>query len=323
MTALSGRRVLVTGGCGFVGANLVPLLLARGAEVRVLDDLSRGFREYLDGLDLRLVVGDIRDPQAVAEAAEGCDTVVHLAAYGSVVESISDPETNFDVNARGTLTVLEGARQAGASRFVMASTGGAIMGDTPPPVSEASVPRPISPYGASKLCGEAYCCAYAGSYGMRTVMLRFGNVYGPMSAHKKGVITLWAKALLRDEPFVIYGDGSASRDFLHVSDLCDGALRAAAADVPPASVFHLSSGRETTVGRIAELMREIAGKPDHPVERRPRRVGEVDRNFAAYDLARDVLGFEPTHDLRRGLEEFWAWALDRREHVLATELTDS
>lgn len=321
--SLAGRRILVTGGCGFIGANLVPRLIAAGAEVRVLDDLSRGFREYLAGCDAPLTVADIRDTAAATEAMRGCDTVVHLAAFGSVVESVEDPVTNFDMNARGTLSVLIAARDAGVERVIMASTGGAIMGDTTPPVNEASVPKPISPYGASKLCGEAYCNAFAVSYGLRTIMLRFGNVYGPVSAHKKGVVTLWAKALLTGEPFVIYGDGTASRDFLHVADLCDGIRAAVERDVPPASIFHLASGRETTVAEIADIMREAAGKPDHPIEHRPARVGEVSRNFADYALAHEVLGFSPAYDLRRGLAEFWDWVLANRDAVLTARTTDS
>ena len=137
-------RVLVTGGCGFIGANLVPRLLARGADVRVLDDLSNSAPDPLpDGAEL--VAGDVRDPDAVARAAAGTDAVIHLAAAGNVVESVADPAANFDVNARGTLTALQGAKDAGAGRFVFASTGGALIGDAPPPVDESSVPRPISP----------------------------------------------------------------------------------------------------------------------------------------------------------------------------------
>ncbi len=200
-------RVLVTGGCGFIGANLVPRLLARGAEVRVLDDRSNSAPDPLpDGVEL--VAGDVRDPDAVARAAAGADAVIHLAAAGNVVESVADPIPNFDINARGTLTVLQGARDAGAGRFVFASTGGALIGDAPPPVDESSVPRPISPYGASKLAGEGYCHAFRGSYGLPTIALRFANVYGPRSAHKRGAVTRFIAGALRGEPLVIYGDGT-------------------------------------------------------------------------------------------------------------------
>ncbi len=197
------------------------------------------------------------------------------------------------------------------------------MGNTPPPVNESSVPKPISPYGASKLCGEAYCNAFAGSYGLHTVMLRFGNLYGPHSAHKKGAVTLFMKALLTGDPIRIYGDGSASRDFLHVRDLCRGLIGAITADVAPASVFHLASGRETSIAELATLLTEIADRPDHPVEYLPGRTGEVDRNFAAYEAAAAALGFEPATDLRTGMQETWAWYVENCDAALRTETSDS
>lgn len=320
---MNGQRVLVTGGCGFIGANLVPNLLAAGARVAILDNLTRGFRDHVDTAQVELIEGDIRDPEAVQRAMQGVDTVIHLAAYGSVVESVTDPDANFDINARGTLTVLAGARDAGVGRFVFASTGGAIMGDTPPPVNENSVPRPISPYGASKLCGEAYCHAFAGSYGLNTVMLRFGNVYGPWSAHKKGAVTVFIKALLTGEPIRIYGDGSASRDLLHVEDLCDGILRAAASDLPAPTTLHLASGAETSVAGLANLLKKIAGRPDHPVEYLDGRAGEVSRNFADASAAERLLGFRAARDFESGMRDTWDWFFARRETVLATQTSDS
>ena len=174
-----GRTILVTGGCGFIGCNLVRRLVFEGASVRVFDSLSRGSIRFIEGVDVDVVVGDIRQPDSIARAIRGVDYVIHLAAYGSVIESIADPGTNFHINTQGTPNVLQAAHTAGVCRFVFASTGGVVMGDALPPVSETSVPRPISPYGASKLCGEAYCHAFVGSYGLETVILRFGNVYGP------------------------------------------------------------------------------------------------------------------------------------------------
>jgi UDP-glucose 4-epimerase len=294
-----------------------------GARVTVLDNLTRGFRHYIDTDRVDLVEGDIGDPAAVERALRGIDTVIQLAAYGSVVESIADPETNFRINAQGTLTLLQGAREAGVDRFVFASTGGAIMGDAPPPVNEESVPRPISPYGASKLCGEAYCHAFAGSYGLRTIMLRFGNVYGSWSAHKKGAVTVFIKALLTGDPIRIYGDGTASRDLLHVDDLCNGILRAATSDLPAASTLHLASGMETTVAGLADHLKAIAGVPDHPGEYLPGRVGEVSRNFADATAAERLLGFRAERDFDEGMRATWEWFRDNRATVLATQTSDS
>jgi UDP-glucose 4-epimerase len=179
---------LVTGGCGFIGVNLIPRLLEQGVRVRVLDNLSLGRREDVEPLGVDLHVSDIQDPAAVAKACEGVDAVVHLAAHTRVVESLSKPQLNFNVNAVGTLNVLEACRASGISKMIFASTGGAILGEQEPPVHEGMVPQPISPYGASKLAGEAYSSAYTGAYGLKTAALKFSNVYGPYSYHKGSVV---------------------------------------------------------------------------------------------------------------------------------------
>src|SRR6202161_1257410 len=220
------RHVLVTGGAGFVGATLVRRLVDSGHSVRVLDNYSTGDPAHLAGVDAELVEGDIRDTAALDAALAGIQAVIHLAAAGSVVMSVEDPVTNFDVNVLGTFRVLDAARRARVERTVEASTGGALSGDDTPPVDERSLPRPISPYGASKLAGEGYASAFAKTYGLRTVAIRFGNVYGPWSARKRGAMTMFFRAIHEGEPIVIYGDGSASRDYTHVEDISN-ALEAA------------------------------------------------------------------------------------------------
>ena len=298
----------MTGGCGFVGVNLVPRLLERGDDVRILDNFSLAGRDRAAGLDAEVLEGDVRDHEAVARAVEGMEAVIHLAAFGNVVDSVAEPRENFDVNARGTFVVLHEAARAGVRRFVFASTGGALIGDAPPPVDERSVPRPISPYGASKLCGEGYCHAFRGSYGLETVALRFANAYGPRSEHKKGAVTAFIRRALRGEPLVIFGDGSQTRDFLYVDDLCRGiaaALAAPAAD----SVIHLASERETTLSELARLIVEITGA-DVPIERMPRRRGEVERNFAIAQRASELLGFRAAVSLEEGLDRTVGWFRD-------------
>jgi UDP-glucose 4-epimerase len=296
---------LVTGGAGFIGANLLRQLDA-SHEVRVLDNLVRGSRELLpDDRGIELVQGDIRDPDAVRRAVQGVDLVIHLAAFGSVVESVTDPVENFEINVRGTFEMLRGAADAGVERFVFASTGGAIMGDQEPPIDERSLPWPISPYGASKLCGEAYLHAFAGSFGIRPVALRFANVYGPYSAHKKGVITRFIRAALAGGTFEIFGDGTASRDYLHVDDLCRGILTAADSDLSD-EVLHLASGNETTLNELARLILDLVGS-DVEIVHQPKRVGEVERNFADASRARELLGWEPQLSLRDGMANTIEW----------------
>ena len=296
---------LVTGGAGFIGANLLRQLDG-SHDVRVLDNLLRGSKDLLPAeREIELVVGDIRDPDAVKRAMDGVDLVIHLAAFGSVVESVTDPVENFEINVRGTFEMLRGAADAGVERFVFASTGGAIMGDQEPPIDEASLPWPISPYGASKLCGEAYMHAFAGSFGIRPVALRFANVYGPYSAHKKGVITRFIRAALAGGEFEIFGDGKASRDFLHVDDLCRGIIAAAGSDLSD-EVLHLASEKETTINELARLILDLVGS-DVEIVHRDKRPGEVERNFARADRAREVLGWEPQLSLRDGMMNTIEW----------------
>jgi UDP-glucose 4-epimerase len=281
--------------------------------VRALDNFTRGSREYLNGVDAEIVEADIRDEQAAARAVAGVDTVIHLAAFGSVVESIADPVANFDVNVRGTLVVLRAAAAVGVGKVVFASTGGAIMGNVSPPVDESTLPWPISPYGASKLCGEAYCHAFAGSFGLPVVALRFANVYGPLSEHKKGVVTNFIKRALRREPLVVYGDGTATRDFLYVADLCDGIC--AAVDAPLADeVVHLASGGETSIGELARLVLELVDAPDVPIRYEERRRGEVERTFARPDRAAELLGFTASHTLDGGLRKTVQWFAERQRN---------
>lgn len=316
-------KILVTGGCGFIGTNLVRLLLASGEDVTVYDNLSRGRREWLDDCGPNIVQGDILDVAGLEKSLAGIDAVVHLAAYGSVIESVTDPAPNFDNNVVGTFNVFSAASRAGVKKVVFASTGGALIGNAEPPVSEESLPRPISPYGASKLCGEAYCHAFGHAYDIDTVALRFANVFGPQSAHKKGAVTAFIKAVMTGEPMIIFGDGMASRDFLYTDDLCRGIQMGLGASLPGSSVFHLASGEETRIIDLARGIARVAGHPDHPIEHRDKRRGEVERNFATYELARKTLGFQPQLSFDEGLAATWQWFQENRDAALAETTSDS
>lgn len=299
------QRILVTGGAGFVGANLVRTLVGNGHRVRVIDNLTSGTAEHLEGVDVELIKGDIRDAGDLASAMRDIDKVVHLAAAGSVIMSIEDPASNFEINALGTFRVLNAAREAGVERVVLASTGGALMGDTPPPVNEKSLPKPIAPYGASKLAGEGYAHAFSVSYGLRTICLRFANVYGPYMDQKSGVINKFFTGVRSGEPLQIFGD--QSRDYIYVEDLCGALQQALSADLPGGTVLHIASGVETRTIEVADIIRRIAGKPDHPIEHQPKRRGEVDRNFASYELAHELLGFTPKVQREEGMRRTWEW----------------
>ena len=296
---------LVTGGCGFIGVNLVARLLRREHSVRVLDNLTTGNREDLEA-QVELQVGDIRDIAAVSKACKGVDTVVHLAAHTRVVDSVSNPGLNFEINAIGTMNVLEACRVAGVRKFIFASTGGAILGEQEPPVHEGMVPRPVSPYGAGKLAGEAYCSAFHGSYGLNTVMLRFSNVYGPYSYHKGSVVAQFFRDLIEKRPLVVYGDGHQTRDFVYVSDLIEAILLADAANTP-GEVFQIASGRETSVRTLIETMNKVLPEMNFDVRYEPARAGEIRRNYASIEKARRMLGYDPRTSLEEGLANTWRW----------------
>ncbi|HEX5467592.1 MAG TPA: NAD-dependent epimerase/dehydratase family protein [Gaiellaceae bacterium] len=298
-------RVVVTGGAGFIGSALVRLLSERGDDVRVYDNLSTGSRENLDGVDHELVEGDVRDLESLVAAAAGRDAVFHLAAGTGVLPSIDDPFADFDLNARGTLSALWAARQAGAGRFVFSSSN-APLGAGAYPASEEKPSAPLSPYGASKATGEAYCSAFHGAYGLEAVAVRFSNAFGPRSAHKGNVIPLFIRRLLAGEELVVYGDGEQTRDFVFVTDLAKGLIRAMEADGAGGEVFQLASGVETSVNRLIALLGEISGR-EPQVHREPPRAGEILRNYSLVDKARERLGYEPEVRLEDGLRRTYDW----------------
>ena len=301
------ERVLVTGGCGFIGANLIRYLRRkRDWPLTVLDDLRAGSASFVDSL-AELEMGDAGDPEALHEALEGADAVVHLASQTGVVPSVEDPVKDFQGNALTTFRVLEGCRRRGVQRVVFASSGAAL-GDAPPPLHEGLVPRPLSPYGAGKLVGEAYCQAYAGSFGMHTVALRFSNVYGPFSAHKRNAIPNFIKRCLANEPLDIYGDGQQTRDFIYVDDLCDGILRALEADAA-GEVFQLATGVETSIAKLAQLAKQVTGSRSE-IHFHPGRAGEVYKSRVDISKVRRELGFKPEVPLEEGLAATAAWYRD-------------
>ena len=300
----------MTGGAGFVGATLVRRLVASGYRVRVLDNLTTGDAAHLAGVDAELVKGDIRDADTLDDALAGMGAIIHLAAAGSVIGSVRDPVANFEANVLGTFRVLDAGRRNDVEHAVLASTGGALIGDATPPVNERSLPKPISPYEASKLAGEGYAHAFAKTYGVRTVAIRFGNVYGPWSGRKRGVLNVFFESIHSGAPMVIYGDGSASRDYVHVDDISSALQLGLEKDVPGGTVLHAASGVETTVTELADLCRRAAGVPGHPIEYRAKRAGEVGRNFASYDLAHQLLGYTPTVTREVGIPRTWKWFQD-------------
>ena len=296
---------LVTGGAGFIGSTLTRMLLERDYDVRVYDDLSSGSEEHLDGLDVELVVGDVRDLESLGRACGGVDTVFHLAAGAGVVDSIERPIENFDLNARGTLLALWAAKQAGVRRLVFSSSN-APLGDNAYPASEDKPVAPLSPYGAGKATGEAYCSAFFGAYGFEAVAVRFSNAYGPRSGRKSNVIPLFIRRIMAGEPLIVYGDGTQTRDFVYVTDLAGGLIRAAETPSAGGQIYQLASGVETSLNELVAMLGEVSGRPPQVVQE-PPRAGEIQRNYSLIDKAREQLGHAPEVALRDGLQRTWDW----------------
>ena len=323
---ITSRNWLITGGCGFLGVNLIDRLLKLDPKtnIRVLDNLSVGSRDDLGGVcnfrevasgeigsspsGVELVVSNIMDVGACSAATKGIDVVVHFAANTGVGPSVENPRLDMETNVIGTFNMLEASRQNNVRNFIFASSG-APLGEVEPPIHEEKAPRPVSPYGASKLAGEGYCSAFYRTFGLKTVSLRFGNVYGPRSKHKSSVVAKFFRQALRGEPLEIYGDGSQTRDFIYIDDLVQAVILSVKSDIG-GEVFQIATHRETDVNEIAmkikELLKNEAGIQVGISYSAPR-LGDVKRNYSDISKARRMLHFEPECGLENGLRLTWQY----------------
>ncbi len=302
------KKLLITGGLGFIGKNLIEYLKQNQPDqyqITLLDNGSSGKKGMIPD-HIQFVEGDIRDQSLVGKLLKGMDAIIHLAAETSVINSIQNPDENFDVNVKGTYNLLRTAHVEGIARFVFASTGGAILGEALPPVNETMVPRPLAPYGASKLAGEGYCSAFAGAYGMKTVSLRFSNVYGPHSFHKGSVIATFFKNILKGEPLTVYGDGNQTRDFVFAADLSDAIFRALRIN-RGGEVYQLGSGHETSINTLIKTIQEVVGIESLTINYKSARQGEISRNYVTIDKAAKDLSYRPKTSLKEGLKIAWDW----------------
>jgi len=330
-------RWLVTGGCGFIGTGLVSRLTALGGfTLLLLDNCSVGGPDdlakvadftLLDGPDaapteggVSLVKADILDAEAVRLAAKGADVIVHLAANTGVAPSVENPRMDCEANVLGTLNCLEAARVQRVPRFVFASSG-APVGEVEPPIHEELPARPVSPYGASKLAGEAYCSAYYRTFNVGTVALRFGNVYGPGSAHKSSVVAKFIRRALAGKPSVIFGDGGQTRDFIYIDDLLEALILAAKADVG-GEIFQIATNKESNISELAALLNQrlrAAAGIEMNLVHAEERLGDVRRNFSDTSKAKRILGWTPRTPMTEGLDKtiryFLEATADKRENV--------
>jgi len=332
---VQSKRWLITGGCGFIGTSIIKKLLKdSGNYIRIIDNLSvgtrtdlakvtsfiekkgEGFRSELTAppnSQVELIVGDILDSQLALELAKDMDVIIHLAANTGVAPSVENPRQDCMYNVVGTFNFLEAARQANCKRFVFASSG-AIVGECDPPLHEELPAHPVSPYGASKVCGEAYCSAYFRTFGVKTTALRFSNVYGPLSSHKNSLVARCIRRVLDGDHIEIYGDGENTRDFLYIDDLVNAVLLAAETDAAAGEVFQIATNQETTVNElIAQLLPilEQQGFKNTKVLHEGARLGDVRRNFADTSKAHKLLNWEPQTDLDKGLKNTLDWFMGK------------
>jgi nucleoside-diphosphate-sugar epimerase len=296
--------VLVTGGAGFIGSNLVRGLLESGDDVRVLDNFSTGNRANLEGLDVEIVEGELRSYERVHNAVRGTEVVYHLGALGSVPRSVQDPLTSSAVNIEGTLNVLLAARDEGIRRVVFSSSASVYGSSRQMPTTEESPPDPVSPYGVAKLAAERYCISFSRVYeSFEAVVLRYFNVFGPRQSpfsQYAAAVPLFITKIAAGDEIDVFGDGEQSRDFTFVGNVVDATIRAGAVDGVSGEIFNVAAGAPASVNQVAETIAAIVGKP---VRRRelPRRPGDLRDSWADLSKSQRVLGYAPETDLADGL----------------------
>ncbi len=311
-------RALVTGGAGFIGSNLVRALLARGDEVRVLDNFSSGNRANLAGLEheVELVEGDLRSYERVHAAVRGVEVVYHQGALPSVPRSVQDPLTTTAVNVEGTLNVLLAARDEAVRRVVNASSSSVYGNEGELPRAETQLPDPISPYAVAKLAAERFCTSFSRVYSMEVVSLRYFNVFGPRQdplSQYAAVVPRFIRAVAAGQPVTVYGDGEQSRDFTYVDNVVAANLLAAGAASVHGEIVNVATGSSVTVNELADTIGRLL---DLSVEKayEPERKADVRASWADLASARRLLGYETQVDLEEGLRRTMDFLLDRKEH---------
>lgn len=302
-------KILITGGAGFVGSNLARMALSRGHRVTVLDDLSTGYAENLDGLNVDFIKASITDSQAAAAACAEQDSIVHLAALGSVPRSIKDPRRSHDVNNTGTLQILEAALGAGVNHVVYSSSS-SVYGKNPAlPKHEREWTRPMSPYAVTKLAAEQYTLAYQQSFGMETLAFRFFNIYGPgqRPGHAyAAVVPVFLERLFAGQPLPVNGDGTQSRDFTYVGSVCSVLLAACERRVMHDEPVNLAFGTNTSILDLAQQLQGVTGKRAI-LQHREVRTGDVPHSQADNAVLRSLFPEAVAKPMDQGLHETWDW----------------
>ena len=330
---MNKEYILITGGCGFIGASLILKLLQSDSPplIKVLDNFSTGTPEDLsrfadvaivkadeppDENRISIIEGDIRDTKTTLLCTSDAKCIIHLAANTGVGPSVENPRLDMECNVVGTLNMLEAARLNGVNRFIFASSG-APAGEVEPPIHEELPPHPVSPYGASKLAGEGYCSAYFRTFGIDTVCLRFGNVYGPMSKRKSSVVAKFIRQAMNGDTCEIYGDGTQTRDFLYIDDLVEAIQLCMDRNVG-GETFQIATGMENTVSTVADIIADSLASYGIKmrITHESPRLGDVKRNFSDTSKAKRILGWKADTALEAGIEKTISYFINTRNQEL-------
>ncbi|MFL2552067.1 MAG: NAD-dependent epimerase/dehydratase family protein [Gammaproteobacteria bacterium] len=313
---------LITGGCGFIGTSLISRILYedKNSKIVVIDNLKVGQKEDLAQVcnfdevttkdlsganPVKFIHGDIMDDKTSDILCQGMDAIIHLAANTGVQPSIENPLEDLQNNIIGTFNYLNAARKSKVNIFITASSG-ATLGNAEPPLHEDMLTRPISPYGASKLATEAYCSAFYNSYGLKTAVLRFSNVYGPLSHRKNSVVAKFIRSSLLKNIIQINGNGSQTRDFIYIDDLVDAIYKCAVSNIIQCDILQIASGRETSINQLSEIIIHALKRRPYAnivIEHRDSLIGDTKRNYAVIEKASNLLNWKPMEPLNSGIEK--------------------
>jgi nucleoside-diphosphate-sugar epimerase len=304
--------VLVTGGAGFIGSNLAEELIRQGAKVKIIDDLSTGFRENLEEIqgDFDFIEGSLNDADKLRKAVEETEIIFHQAALPSVFRSVENPSATHEACVNATFNLLNAAKENNVKRLVYAASSSAY-GDQPTlPKIETMRPEPLSPYAGAKLMGEYYCQVFSRVYNLETVSLRYFNVFGPRqnpSSMYSGVISRFIDALLKNQKPVIYGDGEQSRDFTYIANVVDANIKAAQTTKGIGEVMNAANGERISLNELLEVLKKITGNPNVTADYQPERKGDVKHSQADNTRAVEMLDYEKLVGLEEGLQKTIDW----------------
>ena len=306
------RKIVVTGGAGFLGSHLVDKLIREGDEIIVIDNLFRGQTEniehHIPNKKFTLLNDEIQNKTKINDALHLADAVIHFASISSVFRSIVEPEIVNTINVTGTLNILNLCIKEEVQCFIFASSAAVYGGDRNRPLQENDSLRPLSPFAASKIAGEAYCKAYSETYGLNTIILRFMNIYGPrITKVYRRVCSKFAEATIRNEPLVIVGDGKQTRDFTYITDAINTVLLTLNHNNIKGETFNIGTGKPTTINQLANLYKKIYGNSKHEIKHISAKKGDLRYSYADIAKAKKTLGYKPKINLETGITKYLEW----------------